>query len=350
MLPGLFDMHGHVGRWDGGAATSPPASPPCATWATTTRRCSRCSTTSPPAACWCRRSCPAGFLEGESPFSARIGFVDQDAGRGEAGDRLVRRARLPAAEDLQLVPEGDPARDRRLRARARHARQRPRAGVPARAGSRRAGFDEIQHINQVMLNFLVTPETDTRTLERFILPAEKVGGLDFDCEAGAGLHRACWRAGRSSIDPTLATFDFIRQRDGEMSPAFAAVADHMPPDVQRSLLRRRDEDSRRRHRRRATQRSYAKMVEFVGRLYRAGVPIVAGTDDSPASRCSANSSSTSRPGMTPAQALQVATRNGAKYARTSPTAAASRRASSPTSCWSTAIRRRTSPTSARSRW
>ena len=35
------------------------------------------------------------------------------------------------------------------------------------------GYDEIQHINQVMLNFFVTPETDTRTLQRFYLVADK---------------------------------------------------------------------------------------------------------------------------------------------------------------------------------
>lgn len=42
------------------------------------------------------------------------------------------------------------------------------------------GYDEIQHINQVMLNFFVTPEADTRTLQRFYLVAEKTDGLDFD--------------------------------------------------------------------------------------------------------------------------------------------------------------------------
>lgn len=30
-------------------------------------------------------------------------------------------------------------------------------------------YDEIQHITQVMLNFLVKPDTDTQTLERFYL-------------------------------------------------------------------------------------------------------------------------------------------------------------------------------------
>ena len=33
------------------------------------------------------------------------------------------------------------------------------------------------------------------------------------------------------IDPSLATFDFLRQKDGTLSPACAAVADHSPPPV-----------------------------------------------------------------------------------------------------------------------
>ena len=35
------------------------------------------------------------------------------------------------------------------------------------------------------------------------------------------------------IDPTLATFDFIRQKDGDLAAVYAAVADHIPPDVRR---------------------------------------------------------------------------------------------------------------------
>ncbi len=36
----------------------------------------------------------------------------------------------------------------------------------------RQGFDEIQHINQVLLNFFVKPTDDTRTLARFSIVAE----------------------------------------------------------------------------------------------------------------------------------------------------------------------------------
>jgi hypothetical protein len=37
------------------------------------------------------------------------------------------------------------------------------------------------------------------------------------------------------VDPTLATFDFFRQRAGELSRQFGAVADHVPPDVRRGF-------------------------------------------------------------------------------------------------------------------
>jgi D-Tyr-tRNAtyr deacylase len=44
----------------------------------------------------------------------------------------------------------------------------------------RTGYDELHHINQVMLNFLVKPTDDTRTLARFYLVADGAGQLDLD--------------------------------------------------------------------------------------------------------------------------------------------------------------------------
>jgi hypothetical protein len=176
------------------------------------------------------------------------------------------------------------------------------------------GYDEIQHINQLMLNFLVTPKTDTRDLSRFILPAEKVAGLDFDSKPVQDFIAMLARK-QVVIDPTLTTFNFIRHRDGQMSQAFGAVAAHFPPDRQRSLLRAEmeipDEKAE------TYAKSFAKMVEFVGRLYKAGVPIVAGTDELAGFTLQRELEFYVEAGMTPAQALQVATRNGAKYTRTS---------------------------------
>jgi imidazolonepropionase-like amidohydrolase len=58
------------------------------------------------------------------------------------------------------------------------------------------------------------------------------------------------------------------------------------------------------------------MVEFVGRMYKAGVPIVAGTDAIPGFTVQSELEWYVRAGMTPSQALQVATWTGAKYSRT----------------------------------
>lgn len=59
------------------------------------------------------------------------------------------------------------------------------------------------------------------------------------------------------------------------------------------------------------------MVQFVGMLYRAGVPLVAGTDELAGFTLQAELEMLVKAGLTPAQALQVATRNGARYTRTS---------------------------------
>ena len=133
------------------------------------------------------------------------------------------------------------------------------------------GYDEIQHINQVLLNFLVDDKTDTRTLERFYLPAEKVAGMDFDSKPVQD-YLAFLVQHKTVVDPTLGTFDFIRQKDGDMSQVYAAVADHMPPDVKRGFLQGTmkipDDATAARY-----EKSYAKMIEFTGRMYKAGVPV-----------------------------------------------------------------------------
>ena len=117
------------------------------------------------------------------------------------------------------------------------------------------------------------------------------------------------------IDPTLATFDFIQQRDGEMSAPCAAVADHLLPDIPRGLRVGEfpipDDATAARY-----EKSYQKMIEFVGRMYRAGIPIVAGTDAIPGFTLQRELELYVQAGMTPAQALQVATLNGARYTRT----------------------------------
>jgi imidazolonepropionase-like amidohydrolase len=314
LLPGLFDMHGHVGRWGGGLNL--------AAGVTTVRDMGNDNATLQQmideiaaGQLLAPRIVPAGFLEGESPMSARNGFVVKELQEArDAIDWYVEHG-YPQLKIYNSFPK-DILTDTIAYAHQRGMRVSGHIPVWLRAEDAvNAGYDEIQHINQVLLNFLVAPDTDTRTLERFYLPAEKIGALDFDSRPVQDFI-ALLKAKNVAIDPTLATFEFVRQRDGQMSRVVAKVADHLPPDIQRgrkvASMKIPDDATAARY-----DASYKKMVEFVGRMYRAGIPLVAGTDEVEGFALHTELELYVEAGLTPAQALQVATKNGALYTRTS---------------------------------
>ena len=313
VLPGLFDMHGHVDRWDGGLHL--------AAGVTTVRDMGNGNTQlqqmldeSAAGKLLLPQVVPLGFLEGESPDAARLGFVIKTLQEArDAVDWYAVRG-YPQLKIYNSFPREMVAE---IVAYAHGRGMRVSGHVPVfmRAAEVVAlGFDEINHINQVLLNFLVTPTTDTRTPERFYLPAERVASLDFDSPAVRDFI-ALLKARQTVIDPTLATFDFIKQRDGETSEPYRAIVGHMPPAVQRQFkigtMKIDDDATAARYR-----ASYARMVEFVGRLHRAGVPLVAGTDGIAGFTLASELELYVNAGLTPAEALQVATKNGALYTGT----------------------------------
>jgi hypothetical protein len=314
LLPGLFDMHVHFGRWDGlldlaaGVTTVRDMGNDNAALQHLLDERDAGRVLMP-------RLVPCGFLEGRSPYSASFGFtIGTLAEARDAVDWYAEHG-YPQLKIYNSFPR---ELLRETVAYAHSRGMRVSGHVPAFLRAQdvvEQGFDEIQHINQVLLNFLVTPETDTRTLARFTLPAEKVADLDLDSKPVQDFI-ALLRDHHTVIDPTVSVFAFTQQRDGEVSAAYGAVAEHLPPDVRRQVsfsgMDIPDEATALRYR-----RSYAKMVEFVGRLYRAGVPIVAGTDAWPGITLPGELALYAKAGLTPAQVLQIATRNGARYTRTS---------------------------------
>jgi hypothetical protein len=312
LLPGLFDMHGHVGRWDGGLNL--------AAGVTTVRDMGNDNATlqqliaqEKAGTLMSPRVVPAGFIEGESAMSARNGFVISDLdGAKKAVDWYAANG-YPQVKIYNSFPKAI-LRDTAAYAHAKGLRVS--GHVPAFMRARdvaEQGFDEINHVNQLLLNFFVTDTTDTRTLERFYLPARRTADLDLDGKEVQDFI-ALLVAKKIAIDPTLATFEFIHQENGEMSPIVAGVAAHMPPDVTRRRLAAEmdipDAATATRY-----DRSFAKMVEFVGRMYKAGVPLLAGTDEMPGFTLHRELELYVQAGLTPAQALQVATYTAAQHAR-----------------------------------
>jgi hypothetical protein len=313
MLPGLFDMHGHAGRWEGGLHLAAGVTTVRDMGSNNAELQQMLEEAKAGDLLW-PQIVPCGFVEGASPFSSSLGIKVATLDEAKAAvDWYVARG-YPQLKIYNSFPRelvGDTA------AYAHQRGMRVSGHVPAFMRAQdvvEQGFDEVQHINQLLLTFLVTPETDTRTLERFYLPAEKLSTFDFDSKAATDFI-ALLRQRGTVIDPTLVVFDFIKQRDGEISEPYVAVMPHLPPNVQRSFLsggmKIPDDATAARYR-----ASYARMVEFVGRAYRAGIPVVAGTDGMAGFTLHSELELYVKAGLTPSQALQVATLNGAKYTGT----------------------------------
>ncbi|RFP08301.1 MULTISPECIES: amidohydrolase family protein [unclassified Duganella] len=314
VLPGLFDMHGHVDRWSGALNMSTGVTS-VRDMGNDNKQLQAMLDETAAGKLLAPQVVPAGFLEGESPFSAMNGFTIKDLpGAKDAIDWYAEHG-YPQLKIYNSFPKAI-LKDTVAYAHSRG--MRVSGHIPAGLRAQEAldaGYDEIQHINQVLLNFLVKPDTETRNLNRFLLPAEKVAGMDFNTKPFkdfvAGLVKK-----QISIDPTLSAFAFIQQKDGDVNEPYRAFAANMPPDVARGFavgaMKIEGDAALKRY-----QQSYAKMVEFVGIMYKAGVPIVAGTDDIPGFTLHSELALLVKAGLTPAQALQVATRNGARYTRTS---------------------------------
>lgn len=312
LIPGLWDMHAHVSRWDGGLNI--------AAGVTSVRDMGNDNATlqqiiaeEKAGTLLMTRITPAGFIEGESPMSARNGFVIKDLDEAKHAIDWYHEHGYPQIKIYNSFPK-DILKD--TVAYAHSKGMRVSGHIPAFLRAQDAiddGYDEVQHINQLMLNFLVDDKTDTRTLERFYLPAKKVADLDFDSKPVQDFIQLM-ASKKIASDPTLATFEFLHQRDGTMSPIVAPVADHLPPDVTRGRLAAEmdipDDATYQRY-----DKSFNKMVEFVGRMYKAGVPILAGTDEMPGFTLQRELELYVQAGLTPSQVLQVATLNGATVAR-----------------------------------
>jgi len=99
----------------------------------------------------------------------------------------------------------------------------------------RAGYDEIQHINMVFLNFLAGETADTRQQVRFTLYGDEAANLDLDSVEVEEFIQLM-KENNIVVDPTAAIFEtMLVHLPGAPDPTFAAVADHLPTSVRRTL-------------------------------------------------------------------------------------------------------------------
>jgi len=218
----------------------------------------------------------AGFIEGKSPYSARNGFVVDSV---EEGKRAVDWYAARGYRQIKLYNSIKPEWVEPLAAHA-HSRGMTVAGhVPAFMKAEqavRAGYDELTHINQVMLNFVGQPGDDARTLVRFTRVGDDATRVDVNSpEVRAFI--ALLKERGTVVDPTAGAFEgLLTQQQGQPDPGLQPVADQLPV-LWRRRLRVAEMDLE--GQKLTTYRtSYNRLLDLIRVMHQAGVPLVSGTD------------------------------------------------------------------------
>lgn len=220
----------------------------------------------------------SSLIDGKGPYTAQEANVATSQAEAIA---LVRKAKENGFIGVKFYGTLDPAWLPAAAAEAHRLDLHVHGHIPHGIRPMQAitsGYDEITHINWVMMEAMparILPEDNG--ILRFEGPGRYAKDVDLD---GPELSSIVAEMAKRHIyaDPTMVAFQGIYVPDnGELSPAYAPFVGTLPPATERGFriggfavpkdLTRAD-----------YRASWAKMVGLLGRMHKAGVPIVAGTD------------------------------------------------------------------------
>lgn len=218
----------------------------------------------------------SAFIEGKSKTNAQATVVvDNQADAVKAVQDAAKQGVFQIKIYTSINPEWVPAMVKEA-----HAHGLRVAGhVPAFTTTDamiEAGYDEITHSNQLMLNWVLQPGDDTRTLLR-ITALKRFAGYDLSSPA-AQKTLGLMASKKIAHDPTLIIMETAtRGRKGSFPPGAVDWASHMPIGVQRDLkqpmldIATPEDDA-------AYSAAFDTTLEVMKRLNKSGVLIVPGTD------------------------------------------------------------------------
>jgi hypothetical protein len=276
LLPGLWDMHAHLGDADGALDI--------ASGVTTVRdvgndpdrlddfkhRFDEGTAVGP-------HVLRAGFIEGRGPKAAASRITAETEAEAKAGvDFYARRGYEMMKIYNSMSPELVP-----IIAREAHARGMTVTGhIPVHMLANeavKAGYDGIEHVNMLFLNFLADHDTDTRTPLRFSIVADKAADFDLQSKQTIDFF-ALLRQHRTVVDPTVGVFEaLIVGTQGKVTPGLEWIVERLPVQRARAFLTGalpEEEGKTELHR-----RSFEKVLQMVHSLHEAKITTVVGTDD-----------------------------------------------------------------------
>jgi imidazolonepropionase-like amidohydrolase len=255
----------------------------------------------------------SGFIEGKSKTNAQATVVvDNEADAVKA----VRDAAKRGVFQIKIYNSMNPAWVPAMIKEAHASGLRVAGHIPAFTTTDamlEAGYDEITHSNQLMLNWVLKEGDDTRTLLR-ITALKRFGDYDLSSPAAVktiGLMKSTGAA----HDPTLVIMELATKgRKGSFPPGAADWAPHMPVGVQRGLkqplldIQSAEDDA-------AYRGAFDTTLEVMRRLNAQGTLIVPGTDLGGSFWLHRELELYTQVGMSNAEVLRRATWDMARYMR-----------------------------------
>jgi hypothetical protein len=253
----------------------------------------------------------SGFIEGKSPFSANNGILVDSQ---QAAIDAVRWYGARGYWQIKIYNSMNPAWVPAMVKEAHALGMRVAGHVPAFSTADQMiedGYDEMTHINQFMLGWVMTQGEDTRTLFR-LTAMKRFPSLDLN-SARVQHTLQMMVDGKKAIDPTLGIHEQLTQnRDGQVPPGAVDYMDHMPIGVRRDAMKAwvdtsaPGDDA-------AYRAAFEKIIATTKLLHDKGVFIVFGTDTGGSFTYHRELELYQRAGFTPAEILKRATYDSAKY-------------------------------------
>ena len=278
LLPGLWDLHAHVSANDGlmnlaaGVTTVRDLANDTDELEARRKRIDAGQEIG-------TRIFPAGFIDGPGPYQGPTKILASTEAQARDYVRWYaglgyRQIKIYSSLKPELVPAiVDEAHKHGMRVSGHIP-----AGMTAADGVR-AGMDEIQHANFLLLNFMPDVKDKTMTPARFTEVAARGASIDVN---GPEMRHfiALLKERHITIDPTLAIFEeMFTNRAGQIPSQYTDIAPRLPAQFRRGLLAGglpvpdgMDQTFR---------DSFANMLRVVKVMYDAGIPVESGTDSIP---------------------------------------------------------------------
>lgn len=253
----------------------------------------------------------AGFIEGRSPFNSNNGYL---VGSLEEALEAVRWYAARGFGQVKLYNSMRPEWSVAAAAEARRLGLRVSGHIPAFTNADamiEAGYDELTHINQVMLGWVLGPEEDTRTLLR-LTALKRLAELDLQSPRVRRTMDAIVVRG-VAVEPTIAIHEnLLLNQDGETPRGARAYLDHMPVGNQRDAKRAWTDMSAPGDRE-AYAAAFDKVIAILTEMRERGVRIIPGTDLGGAFTFHRELQLFEMIGYSPAEVLRIATQDMADY-------------------------------------